>query len=62
MISRRSLGDFGERVARTHLEVVAFATVEAVGFSNREGAGSPPEGECASGATLQTGKPPLIEA
>ncbi len=43
MSARRALGDFGERVAAAHLEVVSFPTVETVGFSNREAAGFNPQ-------------------
>ncbi len=37
------LGDFGERVAAAHLEVVAFPTVETAGFPDREAAGFNPQ-------------------
>ena len=43
MTSRRDLGDFGERVAAAHLEIVPFPTVETVGFSNPEAAGFIPQ-------------------
>jgi len=42
MASRRDLGDFGERVAREHLDI-PLPTVETVGFSNREAAGFNPQ-------------------